>query len=123
MARITPFSVGQRWYCDNTGRGRGSFTFVILGPGDKPNEKKCRLEYDDTRNISHNHESFYSHKHLKKYAKLVEGKYTYEWDEGEEMFLVFTPDGSKAVSSWCDEEAAKEDADRRNGIAEYRKVK
>lgn len=93
---------------------------MILGPGDKTGEKRCRLEYDDPRAPFHNHESFYSHKHLKKYAKLVEGKYFYEWDEKEEMFLVFTPDGSKAVSSWCDEGQAKDDADRRNGLVEYR---
>jgi hypothetical protein len=76
MARVTPFSPGQRWYCDKTGLEQRSFTFVILGPGDKPNEKRCRLEYDDPSAPFHNHESFYTHKHLKKYAKLVgsEGK-------------------------------------------------
>jgi hypothetical protein len=70
MARITPFSVGRRWYCDNSTTGRPNFTFVIIGPGSKPDEKRCRLEYDDPSRLSHNHETFYSHKHLKKYAKL-----------------------------------------------------
>lgn len=48
---------------------------MILGPGDKPNEKRCRLEYEnpgDRRAVpQHGHESVYSHKHLKKYAVLV----------------------------------------------------
>lgn len=81
------------------------------------------MDYDDPKSSGHGVVQPYSHKHLKKCAKLVEGKYYYEWAEKEEMFLVFTPDGSKAVSSWCDEETAKEDADRRNGVAEYREVK
>jgi len=71
MARITPFSVGQRWYCDNSATGRPSFTFVILGPGFKSYEKRCRLEYDDPRHPHHNLDGEYTHKHLKKYGKLV----------------------------------------------------
>jgi len=73
--RVTPFSIGQRWYCDCEAKGRPSFTFVIIGVGDKHGEKRCRLEYEnpgDRRAIpQHGHESVYSHKHLKKYAVLV----------------------------------------------------
>jgi hypothetical protein len=72
MAHLTPFSVGQRWYCDNTKTGRESFTFVVIGPGAKPGEKKCRLDYDNPKALFHNSEQVYSHKHLKKYAKHVE---------------------------------------------------
>jgi hypothetical protein len=40
--RITNYSVGRRWRCQ---RGASiSFDFVILGPGDRPGTKKCRLE-------------------------------------------------------------------------------
>jgi hypothetical protein len=76
MARKTPFSVGQRWYCDNSATGRPSFTFVILGTDmlTRPNEKLCRLEYDDPSDICHGIVQPYSHKHLKKYAKLVVGQ-------------------------------------------------
>jgi hypothetical protein len=40
--------------------------------------------------------------------------YFIEYDETDELYYVFTPDGSKAVSSWCDEENAKEDCEKRN---------
>ena len=72
MARVTPFSIGRRWYCDNTAGSRPSFTFIIIGPGLKAWEKTCRLEYEDPRIPSHGIEGVYTHKHLKKYAKLVE---------------------------------------------------
>lgn len=77
MPRITPFSVGQRWYCDRS-KGpnpynRPNFTFVILGPGPKPNTKVCRLECDDPSDSTHGTESEYPHSHLKKYATLVVG--------------------------------------------------
>lgn len=68
MARRTPFSVGQRWYCEGT-RGR-PFHFVIVGPGNKPWEKRCRVEPVDPSDKGC--EQSYSHKHIKKYAKLVE---------------------------------------------------
>lgn len=86
MARITPFSVGQRWYVD---RGvalspyKPNFWFVILGPGDTSHEKLCLLEID-TSHFAHaplqlaelqrrNRTvlSTYSHAHLKKHATLV----------------------------------------------------
>jgi hypothetical protein len=54
--------------------GRDSFTFVIVGLGEKPGEKRCRLEYDNPKSVSNGHESTYSHKHLKKYAVLQESK-------------------------------------------------
>ena len=75
--RVTPFSVGQRWYCKRISDkyNRPNFTFVIIGPGEKPNEKLCRLESDDPENDStHNTEQEYSHAHLKKFAVLVESK-------------------------------------------------
>ena len=75
MARETPYSVGRRWYCDLSAKGRESFTFVVIGPGEKPGEKLCRLEYDNPKvhGLGHGTEQIYSHKHLKKYAKLVTG--------------------------------------------------
>ena len=121
MARKTPYSVGQRWYCDNTACGRPSFTFVVIGPGEKPNEKKCRLEYDDPKNPSQGVETYYTHKHLKKYAKLViveekpVGEYYVDYDEDSASYCVFHTEGPKAYSSWSDESEAQKDADKRNG--------
>lgn len=75
----TPFAVGRRWFCETPGRAR--FWFVILGPGlnfvnnPAPNFKRCRIEVhpDDMNRAGgkdHGREGTYSHKHLKKYAKL-----------------------------------------------------
>lgn len=78
-----PFSVGRRWLCSSPGRAR--FWFVILGPGyncmDKPSVKykTCRIEVhpDDLRDQmpgykSHGMVASFSHRHIEKYASLVE---------------------------------------------------
>lgn len=77
MAKIiTPFSIGQRWYCDRSKtkqgnkHGWGNFTFVIIGVSGKC-EKRCRLEYDDSTDPLHNSEDVFSHKHLKEHATLI----------------------------------------------------
>jgi hypothetical protein len=73
---ITPFSIGQRWYCDRSKTKQGSkhgwcnFTFVIIGTAG-PGEKRCRLECDDPTDPTHNTEGVYPHKHLKECATLV----------------------------------------------------
>ena len=76
---ITPFSIGQRWFCCSPGRAR--FWFVIVGPGENDADKtskthkKCRLEVHPEDLVakipgykSHGEVYNYSHKHLKKYA-------------------------------------------------------
>lgn len=83
--RVTPFSVGRRWRVTRV--ERPSFDFVVVGPGDRPNTKRCRLDVDfewfrrcgygepseqQLRMAGHHIEQDYSHKHLKKCAKLVE---------------------------------------------------
>jgi hypothetical protein len=65
------YTVGQRWYSNREKEGRPSHTFVIIGPGDTPREKMCRLENDDPTTPGHGIVQSYSHAHLKKYAVLV----------------------------------------------------
>lgn len=80
---MTPFAPGRRWLC--TPEGRARFWFVILGPGDnyagKPSaaHKRCRIEVhpDDLAARLPGYkldgtEGDYSHKHLKKWAVLVD---------------------------------------------------
>jgi hypothetical protein len=75
--RQTPFSIGRRWRCT---RDRSKpitspdFDFVIIGPGRTKTSKRCRIEsHDPSHHRSHHGaEADYSHKHLKKHAKLVE---------------------------------------------------
>ena len=75
------YEIGQRWFCERPPESyKPNFFFIIIGKGDRPNEKLCRVEIDTSdprcRNISEGQskpfEQPYSHKHLKKYAKLVE---------------------------------------------------
>lgn len=124
MARKTPFSVGQRWYCKRVADkyDRPNFTFIIIGPGRNRNEKLCRIESDDPENDSlHNVEQEYSHAHLKKCATLVvveekpKGEYYVDYDEDSASYCVFHTEEAKAFSSWSDEGAAQRDADKRNG--------
>ena len=78
MERITNYSVGRRWRCQRA--DRISFDFVIIGPGNRPDTKKCRLEplpgqeslfgkqrIKDFRGA----DASYPHRHLKKVAILV----------------------------------------------------
>lgn len=73
---ITPFSIGQRWYCDRSKTkqgnkyGQSNFTFVIIGTAG-PGEKRCRLECDDPTDPTHNSEDTFPHKHLKQCAILM----------------------------------------------------
>jgi hypothetical protein len=76
---MTPFAVGRRWRCVRRPGDGGrcpSFDFVIIGPPTetKGNYKSCRLECrcEDKRGHFHGLVQDYSHKHLKKYAVLVE---------------------------------------------------
>jgi hypothetical protein len=90
--RVTPFSVGRRWYCGNVdvaGNRRPPFTFVIIGPGHNDDHRRCRLEYDRVwleccgysgmgltgklESLADGMVSEYNRKHLRKYATLVEG--------------------------------------------------
>lgn len=84
--RRTPFSPGRRWHC--VPEDKAPFDFVVLGPGTQPLYKRCRIEvegHDPARlcgtlsmlhrcfyRCSHGLEQDYSHKHLKKYATLIE---------------------------------------------------
>jgi hypothetical protein len=71
MSRRTKFSIGERWYCDRSNleeRDREPFTFVIIGPGSRPDYKLCRLECDNPKVKWHGMEQEYSHIHLKRCA-------------------------------------------------------
>lgn len=87
MARLTPFSVGRRWYCardpKNNPYNRPNFWFVIVGPptyehNNPKTYKACRIEIEGAENMpahhlernGHGQISDYSHKHLKKCAVL-----------------------------------------------------
>lgn len=59
---------GARWRCKSE---RGDFHFVIIGPGSKPDRKRCRLDYDIPSASSHGIEQEYTHRHLKKYGRYV----------------------------------------------------
>jgi hypothetical protein len=82
MPRITPFSVGRRWKFKEADRyhafGPPARFFVVVGPGERPNTKLCRIEVEghggpcEMRHCLHGVEQDYSHKHLKRYATLVE---------------------------------------------------
>jgi hypothetical protein len=79
------YAIGQRWRCERD--SRPTFDFVIVGPGEKPGSKRCRLDVDPNwfrrqgyvevsipglmARAGHGQEQDYSHKHLKKHAKLV----------------------------------------------------
>ena len=80
-----PFDIGRRWLCeDPTGFKRDyPFHFVIIGPanyGAPSRNKMCRLEVvghtgQCCLTCHHGLTQSYSHKHLKKHAKLLpEGK-------------------------------------------------
>lgn len=69
------YQVGQRWRCERDKEGRESFTFVILGPGSKPDRKLCKIVWDRPHGyeqISESEPREFTHKHLKKYAVLQE---------------------------------------------------
>lgn len=70
MPRITQFSIGQEWRCGPEA-GSGGLTFVIVGHGPRPNQKLCRLEYDNPRGSIHGSIQSYTHAHLKRYATLL----------------------------------------------------
>lgn len=67
----SPFAIGEKWYCEDH---YPPFYFVIIGKGEKPYTKLCRLENanQDIRFGADKSEQEFSHKHLKKYAKHVE---------------------------------------------------
>lgn len=66
------YPIGQRWRVDRSD-GRPCFTFVIVGPGTKPDRKLCRVEYDQPNGMTRvDFHAEYTHKHLKKHAVLVE---------------------------------------------------
>lgn len=80
MARVTQFSVGRRWRCQNR-EGRAPFDFVIIGKGHNDNHKLCILETPEealefdrlgyhSKYRYHGLISEYPHSHLKKRALL-----------------------------------------------------
>lgn len=72
--KATPYSVGRKWFCNAAEiNGRTSFHFVIVGPGSKPDRKRCRLEglEGHHRMPAEGQVHEYTHKHLKKYGTLV----------------------------------------------------
>jgi hypothetical protein len=78
--RLTLFSPGRRWRVDQKPDDKyrdRPFDFLILGPGTKPDRKLCRIEvvghdHPCCPTCQHGMESEYTHKHLKRYARLVE---------------------------------------------------
>lgn len=85
MSRVTAFSPGRRWRC--TPATKAPFDFVIVGPGTRPDHKRCRIEVDSTYYVrqgysasgaaqlaekqGHGREAEYSRRHLRKWAALV----------------------------------------------------
>lgn len=74
-AKRGDFAIGRRWRC--TRRNRHSFDFVIVAAGSKPDTKRCRVEVLDEKRrdrpgSGHGIEQEYSHRHIKRCAKLVE---------------------------------------------------
>lgn len=89
MPRITPFSIGRRWRCDNIERqlrGQPPFDFVILGPGVNAQNKIVRIEVVGhgpgvcwnlkagrcSHACHHGLETEFSLRHLKKFGVLQE---------------------------------------------------
>ncbi len=80
-ARRGDFAVGKRWRCDRS--RKSAFDFVIVGPGSKPDTKRCRIEVLDPVVKSgmspdvdlgrggHGMVQEYTHRHIKRCAKLV----------------------------------------------------
>jgi len=74
--RVTKFSIGNMWRCDRPDHPRGSFNFLVVGPGSRPGHKLCRLIPDDPQADAYPGqwngkyiEQEYPHAHLKRYAK------------------------------------------------------
>lgn len=75
------FAIGKRWRCDRS--KKSAFDFVIVGPGSKPDTKRCRIEVLDPKVRSgtssdvdlgrggHGMVQEYSHRHIKRCAVLV----------------------------------------------------
>ena len=80
MPRQTPFSVGRRWRFKEMTKRHPFPTacyFVVIGPGMRTGYKRCRIEYEGHTGpcgqfCHHGMEQDYGHRHLKKYATLVE---------------------------------------------------
>lgn len=76
MSKTTKFSPGQKWRCESGDSHWGAFTFVIVGPGDKPNRIICDIVYDKLpRGKKANNPILinrnFSRSHLKRYAKHI----------------------------------------------------
>lgn len=81
-AKRGDFAIGKRWRCDRS--RKSAFDFVIVGPGAKPDTKRCRIEVldpvvksgmspdVDLGRGSHGMVQEYSHRHIKRCARLVE---------------------------------------------------
>jgi len=84
----TAFATGSRWFCDRREELKPSFTFVIVAKS-KAGQVLCRLELEGhdpdhtdcwplprwercKPDCYHGLTQTYSHKHLKKYARLLE---------------------------------------------------
>lgn len=71
--RITDFSVGRKWRCER--EERPHFTFLIVGNGSKPGWKRCLIipdkHFPSTRAADQPLEQEYSHRHIKKCARLL----------------------------------------------------
>lgn len=64
------YVTGQRWQVRRPERPGSDFDFVIVGPGSKPDRKVCKVEYLVEHAWQKNFEAEFTHRHLKRYAKL-----------------------------------------------------
>jgi hypothetical protein len=92
MRPLSPFAIGRRWYSERPPEERKpNFEFVIVGPGSKLYTKLCRIEISDeemarfpeyyTGQNGNGTVQEYSHKHLRKYARLVRDRFERVDDE------------------------------------------